>query len=103
MRRTPLRRNTPLRAAVAVMGTKTKGRRFVTSDQKRRILERDDYTCYLCGFPIAATASIDHVVPYAKGGRTDDDNLKATHAACNRRKGNMPVEEFRERVRASRG
>lgn len=56
--------------------------------------------CYLCELPIPVglfrgfiekrchplALQIDHVLPKAKGGQDDPDNLKPTHAVCNKRK-----------------
>lgn len=49
--------------------------------KRRRILERDGYVCWICGGPGAN--SVDHVIPRARGGTDDDDNLRAAHLSCN--------------------
>ncbi|MEH3033639.1 MAG: HNH endonuclease signature motif containing protein [Aeromicrobium erythreum] len=46
---------------------------------ERRILERDEYRCYL-GSHDATT--VDHIVPVARGGSHDDDNLAAICQPC---------------------
>ena len=69
------------------------------------ILERDDYTCYLCGGRVDLTAPhqvgepgweiyphLDHVVPLSKGGPDTPDNVRTTHAACNMSKSDSLVE-----------
>lgn len=45
----------------------------------RRILNRDGGICYLCGHP---ATSADHVIPVARGGTHDDDNLAAICQPC---------------------
>lgn len=71
-----------------------KGRRFprVRYAQRRRILERDGWTCQLCHapidpkltFPHPGSASIDHRDP---DGEHVDANLQAAHLGCNVEKG----------------
>jgi len=66
---------------------------------KRRILERDGHTCYMCGGP-AVTA--DHVVNVAAGGTHDDDNLAAICAVCHEVK-SKAERAVGQRRRAQRG
>ena len=62
---------------------------------RRRILNRDNWTCYLDGEPIPRdlawphprSASVDHVIPVSAGGSDADENLRATHWGCNEAKG----------------
>jgi len=50
------------------------------------ILQRDNWTCHLCGQ--AGASVVDHVTPLAQGGHpTDPANLAAACASCNARKG----------------
>ena len=53
--------------------------------QRLRVLSRDTYTCYYCSADNAS--HVDHVIPKAKGGSDDMDNLVAACASCNQRKG----------------
>lgn len=53
--------------------------------QRLRVLNRDAHTCYYCGANDAT--HVDHVVPKAKGGGDELDNLVAACARCNLRKG----------------
>jgi hypothetical protein len=69
------------------------GRRAVSGPKRRRILERDGHTCQVCGtaanseFADApgriATLSIGHIIPVARGGDDNDDNLRAECQRCN--------------------
>lgn len=60
------------------------------------ILERDNWTCQLCGEPIdprikgrqSRAASIDHIIPVSRGGSHTRDNVQAAHIGCNSIKGN---------------
>lgn len=57
------------------------------------VLRRDNFTCYLCGVTLTAwdsatgwvptMATLDHVIPLAKGGAHSMDNLRACCAGCN--------------------
>ncbi len=75
-------------------------RRYVSAKMKERILERDDYTCQICGISRAyldrladglgdyLLLEIDHIVPVSQGGSgADEDNLQVLCWRCNRKKG----------------
>lgn len=59
-----------------------------------RIFERDDYTCRYCG-ERGGKLECDHVVPVAKGGSHEDDNLVTACFGCNRSKRDKTVEEWK--------
>ena len=42
---------------------------------RRRIMQRDKFTCACCG-AIRMDHEVDHIVPLEQGGRNDDDNLQ---------------------------
>ncbi|MFD6092420.1 HNH endonuclease [Oerskovia sp. NPDC060338] len=48
-----------------------------------RILERDAYTCWMCG---GEADQVDHRLAKSKGGADTDDNLSAACARCNNSK-----------------
>ena len=56
---------------------------------------RDGWTCQLCGRPIdpevawpdPMSASVDHIVPLARGGSHSMINVQSAHLGCNSRKG----------------
>lgn len=50
--------------------------------------------CYLCGRLLDSDIHMDHVVPLARGGAHCMDNLRPTHAACNRRKADLLLSEL---------
>lgn len=61
---------------------------------RKRILATQN-TCGICGHPVdfslktphPMSATIDHIVPIAKGGHPSDiDNLQLAHWTCNRQK-----------------
>lgn len=96
-------KRTPLHRSRAILGSVRKGRdprRFVTTNMKKHVLERDGYTCHYCGGSLGLEEAVaDHVVPWKDGGRTEVGNLVAACRDCNRAKGNMRIEEFREKWR----
>ena len=65
------------------------------SGRLRQVAERDDWTCWICEAeidpaaprPSPWAASIDHVVPRARGGGNDPENLRLAHRRCNGRRG----------------
>jgi hypothetical protein len=60
-----------------------------------KVLERDRYTCYWCGGP---GLTIDHIIPWSKGGRTNMANCICACEKCNGERGDKPAEVFaRER------
>jgi 5-methylcytosine-specific restriction endonuclease McrA len=52
---------------------------------RRAVFERDDWTCQYCGS--RANLTVDHVIPRSKGGLSSWENIVASCAPCNRRKG----------------
>ena len=52
---------------------------------RRAVFARDNWTCQYCGS--RARPTVDHVVPRSKGGGSTWDNIVASCAPCNRRKG----------------
>jgi 5-methylcytosine-specific restriction endonuclease McrA len=53
---------------------------------RRAVFARDDWTCQYCGS--RSNLTVDHVIPRSKGGSSDWENIVASCAPCNRRKGN---------------
>ena len=56
---------------------------------RKALLNQEDPRCGICGQPIThpKTATIDHIIPLAKGGTNYRDNTQLAHARCNRKKG----------------
>lgn len=54
---------------------------------RRAVFARDNWTCQYCGAHTQLT--VDHVVPRSKGGLSTWDNIVASCAPCNRRKGDL--------------
>ena len=64
-------------------------RRFMTPELRRQIMERDGYTCQICGryMPDGTDIHIDHIIPVSKGGKTVPGNLQVLCSKCNISKG----------------
>jgi 5-methylcytosine-specific restriction endonuclease McrA len=52
---------------------------------RRAVFARDGWECQYCGARTSLT--VDHVIPRSKGGGSNWDNIVASCAPCNRRKG----------------
>lgn len=62
--------------------------RSVAASARFRILRRDKFQCRYCGQAAPfVTLEVDHVIPVAKGGTSDDSNLITACLDCNRGKG----------------
>jgi 5-methylcytosine-specific restriction endonuclease McrA len=67
------------------------GRRRARTRQSRyepiepmRVFDRDGWVCHLCKEPVLRDdASLDHVLPLARGGSHTYDNVATAHVHCN--------------------
>ena len=100
MKRVPLKRQTPLRADTGLGRTKfpkIAKDRFATVEMKRRVFGKDQGVCYLCADDAAYDDGVaEHVLAKGRGGQTEIDNLRWAHRTCNKLKGSMSIEKFRE-------
>lgn len=56
---------------------------------KSNVYLRDSYSCLYCGTRVTnATATMDHVIPLSKGGKTNWENIVTACGPCNHKKGN---------------
>ena len=59
---------------------------------RKAVLARDAWTCQYCGSERSGL-TVDHVIPRSRGGESVWENIVASCAPCNRRKGNrLPAE-----------
>ena len=54
---------------------------------RRAVFARDGWTCQYCG--ARSNLTVDHVIPRSKGGDSTWENIVASCAPCNRRKGDL--------------
>jgi 5-methylcytosine-specific restriction endonuclease McrA len=52
---------------------------------RRAVFARDNWTCQYCGS--RSNLTVDHVIPRCRGGTSSWENIVASCAPCNRRKG----------------
>jgi hypothetical protein len=73
---------------------KPQARRHIPGELREMVYKRDNYRCRYCGEQvIRATATIDHVIPYSKGGKTELNNLVTACDECNLIKHDLTSEE----------
>src|SRR5512133_372575 len=64
---------------------------------RRAVFARDNWTCQYCG--ARSNLTVDHVIPRSKGGGSSWDNIVASCAPCNRRKGDALPRQVGMRLR----
>ena len=64
---------------------------------RRAVFARDDWTCQYCG--ARSNLTVDHVIPRSKGGQSVWENIVASCAPCNRRKGDRTPRQANMRPR----
>lgn len=77
-----------------IIQTKTKAgvnkNRLFRGTLRMKILDRDQYSCVLCGRGVEVLKDIghhlevDHIIPWSKGGTTSMENGRTTCSECNR-------------------
>lgn len=67
-----------------------------------RSVNGSTHYCHICGLPIPDQigspnhplfGTVDHVIPFAKGGKNRLENRKAAHRKCNTTKGDLHLYE----------
>lgn len=66
------------------------------SGYKKAVLKRDDYTCVWCG---AKATTVDHIVPWSRGGSWFPHNLMAACYTCNQERLDDEARAYFEQVR----
>jgi 5-methylcytosine-specific restriction endonuclease McrA len=72
---------------------KRRNLRSMTPDIRRSVLIEDDYTCIYCGEK-TKNPHVDHIVPIALGGNSDNCNLATACQRCNYQKGEKTYHEW---------
>lgn len=66
---------------------------------RKAVLARDSWTCQYCGSN-KPSLTVDHVIPRSRGGESVWENIVASCAPCNRKKGNRLPQEVRMHPRS---
>ena len=74
-------------------------RDYAAYNRARRQVLSHSTICHLCGLPGADT--VDHLVPFSRGGSAAVSNLRPAHRECNSRRGDRPLHETNFRPDAS--
>ena len=81
------------------MGTTTVSRKVFSQEARNDIYERTKGKCALCGkFIRFDQFTVDHIVPLAKGGTNEIENLQTTCKHCNAMKQDLSEEEFLDKM-----
>src|SRR5438552_2450311 len=67
---------------------------------RKAVLARDSWTCQYCG-STKPGLTVDHVIPRSRGGKSVWENIVASCAPCNRRKGNRLPREIQMHPRSN--
>jgi 5-methylcytosine-specific restriction endonuclease McrA len=60
-------------------------RRHIPNALRRQVFARDEHRCVVCG--AEDMLSLDHVLPYVRGGGDTEDNLRTLCLPCNKSRG----------------
>lgn len=74
-----------LASEVCEASKRDKTRRF-RGEVRRNIFERDGGKCFYCGVLVGNRWHADHVIPWSKGGRTNEKNGVVACPSCNLKK-----------------
>ena len=94
--RLSLERPTVIRLVTYVRIPRDAHRRKIT---RKAVLARDSWTCQYCGSRKPGL-TVDHVIPRSRGGKSVWENIVASCATCNRRKGSHLPREIKMHPRA---
>lgn len=84
---------------VAEPFTETKKIRNITRNipqsVKFKVLRRDNQVCQECSKNVAfEEINFDHIIPWSKGGSSDERNIRLLCEACNKKRGNKFEDEY---------
>ena len=71
--------------------------RYVPKQVKAFVWSRDKWKCQNCGSTKAI--ELDHIQPFAKGGKTTEENLRLLCRNCNQRKGLVDFPKYQNSIK----
>lgn len=77
-----------------------RSRRTRISVSRTDVFARDNFECMYCGCSDTSKLSVDHVLPYSRGGPWTWENLVTACQRCNRKKGARTPAEANMNLRA---
>lgn len=85
-------------------GCGSRGQRFRRALKVRLFNGREFVLCCFCRTKLVfSTATLEHKIPRARGGRWVDSNMALSCRQCNNRRGTQDFETFQHKVAAERG
>ena len=91
--------NSPLVSAEEPEGKNGISRKGFSAEIRNDVYERTQGKCALCGkFVRFDQFTIDHIIPLAKGGTNERNNLQCTCKRCNAMKQDFSQDEFIDRM-----
>lgn len=97
-------RANPFRKATAAANRKAQRLGIVGELTAQAVIDRFaffGYRCWICGEPDAN--SIDHVIPFFRGGLNLPANVRPAHMPCNSRRGTLDFRSVTRRTECGRG
>lgn len=62
--------------------------RSISQATKLKVIRRDKYVCQLCRKDVPdEDVNFDHIIPWSKGGTSDESNIRLLCAECNKKRG----------------
>lgn len=78
--------------------------RYIGTRKREEIVERQNWLCAICGEKLEPNRfEIDHIQAVENGGDKADDNLRALHVRCHRKKTDKDISGIRKRDRLAFG
>lgn len=67
-------------------------RLIIPENTRNKIFDRDNNQCVFCGSQ--ENLSLDHIIPFSRGGRTIEENLQTVCKPCNSKKGSKRTFQY---------
>lgn len=79
---------------------RTQGMNWIRKEKRLTIYLRDGLACGYCGAGVeeGVILSLDHILPYCKGGSNSEANLITSCMQCNSARQERPAEDFAAKV-----